>query len=277
MTLDGMPPPLLNKPADERLRLIFRARGLRPAQFPAVPLSTARLPSWRGRQDDWIASPRKGSTARVEWMKVSGKIQCLLHGATLVSALEPAMSNVTHILNAIERGESSAERLLPLVYEELRKLASAKMSSEAAGHTLQPTALVHEAWLRLAGDDGSAPFANRAHFFAAAAEAMRRILIESARRKGRHKRGQGAQRVDLDELDLAAAADSDTLLLVNESLEKLEREDPRAAELVKLRFFGGLTLEEAGQVLGFTERTAKRCWSFARAWLFNDMGQELKE
>ena len=186
------------------------------------------------------------------------------------------MSDVTQILQAIERGENSAERLLPLVYEELRRLAAAKMANEAAGHTLQPTALVHEAWLRLAGNDASAPFANRAHFFAAAAEAMRRILIERARRKSSHKRGRDAQRVDLDKLDIAAEADSDTLLLVNESLEKLEKEDARAAELVKLRFFGGLTLEEAGQVLGFTERTARRCWVFARAWLYDEIGREIE-
>lgn len=193
-----------------------------------------------------------------------------------MSELSRPMSDVTQILQAIERGENSAERLLPLVYEELRKLAAAKMANEAAGHTLQPTALVHEAWLRLAGNDASTPFANRAHFFAAAAEAMRRILIERARRKATHKRGRDAQRVDLDKLDIAAEADSDTLLLVNESLEKLEKEDPRAAELVKLRFFGGLTLEESGQVLGFTERTAKRCWAFARAWLFDEIGREIE-
>jgi RNA polymerase sigma factor (TIGR02999 family) len=186
------------------------------------------------------------------------------------------VSEVTQILHAIERGEQSAERLLPLVYEELRKLAAAKMANESAGHTLQPTALVHEAWLRLAGNDASLPFANRAHFFAAAAEAMRRILIDRARRKSSHKRGRNAQRLDLDTLELAAEADSDLLLLVNDSLEKLEKEDPTAAELVKLRFFGGLTLDEAGRVLGFTERTAKRYWSFARAWLFEDIGREME-
>jgi RNA polymerase sigma factor (TIGR02999 family) len=186
------------------------------------------------------------------------------------------MSDVTQILHAIERGEQSAERLLPLVYEELRKLAAAKMVNESADHTLQPTALVHEAWLRLAGNDAGLPFANRAHFFAAAAEAMRRILIDRARRKSSHKRGRDAQRLDLDKLELAAEADSDLLLLVNESLERLEKEDLTAAELVKLRFFGGLTLDEAGRVLGFTERTAKRYWSFARAWLFEDIGREIE-
>lgn len=182
------------------------------------------------------------------------------------------------MLHAVEHGElQAAEELLPLVYEELRRLAAAKMASEAAGHTLQPTALVHEAWLRLAGTDASVPFANRAHFFAAAAEAMRRILIDRARRKSSHKRGRDAQRLDLDKLELAAEADSDLLLLVNESLERLEKEDPTAAELVKLRFFGGLTLDEAGRVLGFTERTAKRYWAFARAWLFEDIGREIEQ
>lgn len=186
------------------------------------------------------------------------------------------MSDVTQILQDIERGEQSAERLLPLVYEQLRKLAAAKMVNEAAGHTLQPTALVHEAWLRLAGNDAGIPFANRGHFFAAAAEAMRRILIDRARRKLSHKRGRAAQRMDLDQLELAAEADSDLLLLVNDSLERLEKEDPTAAELVKLRFVGGLTLDEAGTILGFTERTAKRCWAFARAWLFEDIGREIQ-
>jgi RNA polymerase sigma factor (TIGR02999 family) len=136
---------------------------------------------------------------------------------------------------------------------------------------LQPTALVHEAWLRLAGQDGRAPFANRAHFFAAAAEAMRRVLIDRARGKSASKRGGNQQRVSLDTVDIAAEADSDTLLLVNDAIEKLELEDVKAAEIVKLRFFGGLTLQEAGEVMGVTERTAKRYWSFARAWLYAEM------
>jgi RNA polymerase sigma factor (TIGR02999 family) len=157
----------------------------------------------------------------------------------------------------------------------LRKLAAAKMTNESAGHTLQPTALVHEAWLRLAGNDSDVQFANRAHFFAAAAEAMRRILIERARRKGAGKRGGDWQRIDLNKVEIAAEADDDTLLLVNEALEKLAQEDPRAAEIAKLRFFGGLTLEEAGQVLGVTDRTAKRYWAYARAWLFDEMRQAL--
>jgi len=179
---------------------------------------------------------------------------------------------VTRILNSLEQGDPhAAEKLLPLVYEELRKLAAARMANEAAGHTLQATALVHEAWLRLAGKDAQVEFANRAHFFAAAAEAMRRILIDRARSKAAGKRGGGWQRIDLDKVDIAADADDDTLLLVSEAVEKLAREEPKAAEIVKLRFFGGLTLEEAGQVLGVTDRTAKRYWAYARAWLFEEM------
>jgi RNA polymerase sigma factor (TIGR02999 family) len=186
------------------------------------------------------------------------------------------MSEVTQILDAIGRGDpKAAGELLPLVYEELRRLAAARMANEAAGHTLQPTALVHEAWLRLAGNDANAQFANRAHFFAAAAEAMRRILIDRARRKSAEKRGGDWQRIDLDKVEIAADADDDTLLLVNEALEKLAKEDANAAEIAKLRFFGGLTLEEAAQVLGVTERTANRYWAFARVWLFDEMRQTL--
>jgi RNA polymerase sigma factor (TIGR02999 family) len=186
------------------------------------------------------------------------------------------MSDVTRILGAIEHGDAqAANELLPLVYEELRRLAAVRMANEAAGHTLQPTALVHEAWLRLAGNDVNVQFANRAHFFAAAAEAMRRILIERARRKAAEKRGGDWQRIDLDKVEIAAEADDDTLLLVNEALEKLAQEDANAAEIAKLRFFGGLTLEEAAQVLGVTKRTADRYWAFARVWLFDEMRQTL--
>jgi len=184
------------------------------------------------------------------------------------------MSDLTKLLEATERGEAhAAEQLLPLVYGELRKLAAARMANEANGHTLQPTALVHEAWLRLTGNNEAKCFANRAHFFSAAAEAMRRILIERARRKLAEKRGGKRERVDLDKVELASDTDDDTLLMVNESLERLAKEDAKAAEIVKLRFFGGLTLEEVGQNLGFTERTAKRYWAFARAWLYDDMRQ----
>lgn len=176
----------------------------------------------------------------------------------------------------MERGDPrAAEDLLPLVYEELRKLAAVRMANESADHTLQPTALVHEAWLRLAGNDANAQFANRAHFFAAAAEAMRRILIDRARRKGSGKRGGEWERIDLDKVEIAAEADDDTLLLVNEALEKLAKEDAKAAQIAKLRFFGGLTLEEAAQVLGVTERTANRYWAFARVWLFDEIRRSL--
>jgi RNA polymerase sigma factor (TIGR02999 family) len=187
------------------------------------------------------------------------------------------VSAVTFILNRAVAGDpNAASELLPLVYNELRKLAAARMANEAAGHTLQPTALVHEAWLRVTGDEPNVQFANRAHFFAAAAEAMRRILIDRARGKSADKRGGGWERINLDTIDIAADANDDTLLLINESLEKLAQEEPQAAEIVKLRFFAGLTLEEAGQLLGFTERTAKRHWAFARAWLYDAMKSALE-
>jgi RNA polymerase sigma factor (TIGR02999 family) len=181
------------------------------------------------------------------------------------------MSEVTQLLNAIEAGESkAAEELLPLVYEELRKLAARKMANEAPGQTLQPTALVHEAWLRLVGKDNP-QFEGRGHFFAAAAEAMRRILIERARQKLSIKRGAGAQRVNLEDLEVAMMADDDTLLAVDEALTKLAKEDPEAAEFIKLRFFAGFTTEEAAQVLGIHERTARRHWRFARGWLYEEL------
>lgn len=170
-----------------------------------------------------------------------------------------------------------AEELLPLVYDELRALAASRLAQEAAGHTLQPTALVHEVWLRLAGKNPAAPFANRAHFFAAAAESMRRILIDQARKKAAGKRGGPRLRVDLEKLDLAAGAESEILLMVDEAISRLEREDLQAAQVVKLRFFGGLTLEKAGSVLGITERTAGRHWSYARAWLYAELSRELQE
>jgi len=184
------------------------------------------------------------------------------------------MSDVTRILNAIGGGDSkAAQDLLPLVYEELRKLAAHKMANEAPGQTLQPTALVHEAWLRLVGTENP-QFEGRGHFFAAAAEEMRRILIDRARQKLSLKRGAGAARVNLEDLEVASAADDDTLLAVDEALTKLAREDPDSAEFIKLRFFAGMTNDEAAQALGIPERTARRHWSFARAWLFREIQRQ---
>ena len=181
------------------------------------------------------------------------------------------MSEVTRILNSIEHGQTkAADELLPLVYQELRRLAAQRMARENPGHTLQPTALVHEAWLRLAGEEHQR-WDGRGHFFAAAAEAMRRILIEYARSKNAVKRGADFERVNFESLDVAILAEGGEFLLLNDALEKLEREDPDAAQVVKLRFFAGMTNEEAGQALGVTERTAKRYWTFARAWLFQEL------
>lgn len=181
------------------------------------------------------------------------------------------MSEVTHILDRVHQGDPhAAEELLPLVYEELRKLAAARMANEAPGQTLQPTALVHEAWLRLAGSQNQ-EWKGRSHFFAAAAEAMRRILIDNARRKNRPRHGKGLTRVDLERVDLAAEADDDTLLRVDEALDRLATEDPLKAQLVKLRFFVGLSIPEAGRTLGFSESTTKRHWAYARAWLYDEL------
>ncbi len=181
------------------------------------------------------------------------------------------MSDVTHILTAIEQGDpQAADKLLPLVYEELRKLAASRMANERAGHTLQPTALVHEAWLRLVGKENP-KFQNRAHFFAAAAEAMRRILIDNARRKRALRHRGGQQRVDLEQVDLASATDDDHLLAVNDALDKLAAQSKPEAELVKLRYFVGMTLEEAADALGISARTADNYWAHARAWLFHEL------
>lgn len=181
------------------------------------------------------------------------------------------MSDVTQILQAMEHGDAkAANELLPLVYLELRRLAAHKMAGEAPGHTLQATALVHEAWLRLVGDEAS-KFQNRAHFFGAAAEAMRRILVENARRKKRLKRGGQLERVELDGLEIPAPLPDDDLLALDEALDRLATTDPRAAELVKLCFFIGLTQEQAAKELGVSISTVERTWAFARAWLFREM------
>ena len=184
------------------------------------------------------------------------------------------MHDITLILGKIERGEAqAADQLLPLVYEELRKLAAAKMAGEAAGQTLQPTALVHEAWLRLGGEE-QPDWKNRAHFFASAAEAMRRILIDRARRRQAQRHGGGLVRTSADALDyeaVSSSADDAELLDVHEALDALARYDTRKAELVKQVYFVGLTLIEAAAVLGISEPTARRDWSFARAWLFTEI------
>jgi RNA polymerase sigma factor (TIGR02999 family) len=185
------------------------------------------------------------------------------------------MSDVTHILVEVSRGNGEAsEKLLPLVYEELRRIAAARMSQEAAGQTLQPTALVHEAWLRMVGD-GARTWQNRAHFFGAASEAMRRILIDTARRKSRVKRGGNRQRVDINDVDLAAATPDDKMLLINDALERLQAEDQEKARVVVMKFFGGLTNQEVAQALGVTERTVERQWAYAKAWMFRQIQTEL--
>jgi RNA polymerase sigma factor (TIGR02999 family) len=187
------------------------------------------------------------------------------------------MTEVTRILSAIEFGDpSAAEQLLPLVYDELRRLAAQKLAQEKPGQTLQPTALVHEAYVRLVGS-GETPVGeehrwdSRGHFFAAAAEAMRRILIDRARKKCSTKRGGGRKRLNLDALDLATQAAPDQLLAINDALAKLAREDPAAARLVELRYFAGLPMEEAGKALGVSTATAYRHWKYARAWLHSEL------
>ncbi len=175
--------------------------------------------------------------------------------------------DITLILQQIETGDrQAAHRLLPLVYEELRRLAAVRMGRESTAHTLQPTALVHEAWLRLGGDR-QPDWANRAHFFAAAAEAMRRVLIDHARRRLTQRRGSGQEHIDIAGLDLAAATEDTHVLAVNDALEIFAQSEPRKAELVKLRYFAGLTLAEAAQAMGISLATAERWWAYARAYL----------
>jgi RNA polymerase sigma factor (TIGR02999 family) len=181
------------------------------------------------------------------------------------------MSEVTQILERVEHGDpKAAEELLPLVYDELRKLAAHRMAKEAPGQTLQPTALVHEAWIKLVGP-GTQAWSGRGHFFGAAAEAMRRILIDRARKRKRERHGHGLQRIDLDQVDVAATADDDMLLRVSEALDKLAAEAPDKAQLVKLRYFAGLPIPDAAEALGISPATAKRRWTFARAWLFAEL------
>jgi len=181
------------------------------------------------------------------------------------------VSEITRILTAIEQGDAkSTDELLPVVYNELRRLAAYKMANEPAGHTLQPTALVHEAWLKLV-DSPAQSWQNRAHFFGAAAEAMRRLLIARARRKGRQRRGSGAKHLDVDEIEIASPAPDDQLLALNEALDRFAALEPEQAELVKLRYFVGLKIEESAEVLGISQATAKRWWTYARAWLLDEI------
>jgi RNA polymerase sigma factor (TIGR02999 family) len=185
------------------------------------------------------------------------------------------MSDVTLILSQIEAGDlTAAEKLLPLVYDELRRLAAAKMSAESPGHTLQATALVHEAYLRLVGGGQPQHWHGRAHFFGAAAEAMRRILVENARRRARVKHGGGRRRDEIQPSEIAAPEASDDLLALDEALDRLSEQDQQAAELVKLRFFAGLTIPQAAEILDVSPRKADFLWSFARAWLRRELKEE---
>ena len=185
------------------------------------------------------------------------------------------MTQITAILDRVEHGDSNAaEELLPLVYEELRKLAAARMANEAPGQTLQPTALVHEAWLRLTGP-ASAKWNGRGHFFGAAAEAMRRILVDRARKKARERHGGQLERVDLTHVTIAADDNEDTVLAIHEAIEKLARESPQKAEIVKLRYFAGMEHAEIAQVLGTSEVTVRRHWAYARSWLYAELKSSL--
>ena len=184
------------------------------------------------------------------------------------------MSDVTRILSAIEQGDSrAADELLPLVYDELRRLAAQKLAHESPGQTLQATALVHEVFVRLVGSGVQTGWNGRGHFFAAAAEAMRRILVENARRKRRLRHGGGRQRLDLEQLDLMDESVSENLLALDEALEKLAAEQEAAAKVVKLRYFAGLTIQQTAEALGISVRTANRHWAFARAWLYQEISK----
>ena len=181
------------------------------------------------------------------------------------------MSDVTQILEALARGDPTvADELLPLLYDQLRTLAAHKMANEAPGQTLQPTALVHEAWLRLAGS-GQEHWNSRGHFFGAAAEAMRRILVERARKKARVRHGGQLERVDLDHVTMATQDNDDTILAVHEALEKLAVQSPQKAEVVKLRYFAGMEHAEIAEALGVSEPTVRRHWAYARSWLYAEL------
>ncbi len=183
-------------------------------------------------------------------------------------------ADFTRILNQMEQGEVRAETLLPMVYDELRRLASSRMAREAKGHTLQATALVHEAWMRLAGPNGETrDWKNRNHFFSAAGEAMRRILVDHARKKKSAKRGGGTPHEPIDEATIQLTAPPDELLAVHEALERLALEDPQAADLVKLRYFVGMTMDEAAEALEMKKRSAEALWTYSKAWLHRAIRQ----
>jgi RNA polymerase sigma factor (TIGR02999 family) len=186
------------------------------------------------------------------------------------------MSDVTQILEALARGDPTvADELLPLLYDQLRTLAAQKMANEAPGQTLQPTALVHEAWLRLVGS-GQEHWNSRGHFFGAAAEAMRRILVERARKKARVRHGGQLERVDLDHVTVAARDNDDTILAVHEALEKLAGQSPQKAEVVKLRYFAGMEHAEIAEALGVSEPTVRRRWAYARSWLYAELKLQME-
>ncbi len=185
------------------------------------------------------------------------------------------MSDVTRLLSAIEQGDpTAAEQLLPLVYEDLRKLAARRLSRENPGQTLEPTALVHEAYMRLVDEEAQSNWDSRGHFFAAAAEAMRRILVERARRVKRHKHGGDGVRLDLDAARSLAVEPGEDLIALNQALDKLASEDPMKAELVKLRFFGGLTMPEIAKLMKISLATAERYWTYARTWLYAELADQ---
>jgi RNA polymerase sigma factor (TIGR02999 family) len=198
-----------------------------------------------------------------------------LHGASRTFNLDGVRSDVTQLLNALEHGDPhAAAQLLPLVYDELRRLAADRLRKEAPGQTLQATALVHEAYLRLVGTGDEQRWDSRGHFFAAAAEAMRRILVENVRRKRSLKQGGGREREEFDEVLLAAPEPVEDLLALDEALQKLTALDPIKADLVKLRYFAGMTIEEAAAALGISSATAKRYWTYARTWLYQEIAGE---
>jgi RNA polymerase sigma factor (TIGR02999 family) len=188
------------------------------------------------------------------------------------------MSDVTQLLEAIEAGESrAADQLLPLVYEELRKLAGIRMAQEKPGQTLQATALVHEAWLRLVGPGDQKEWNNRGHFFGAAAEAMRRILVDRARQKARVRHGGALERVDLEHVTLATEDNDNTVLAIHDALEKLARESPQKAEIVKLHYFIGLEYQDIARSLGVSLSTVERGWAYARSWLYREMKKSISD